>query len=51
MIREILIEELIAKPNELVVDAMKKIDSNALGILFVVNDDDKLIGEIGRAHV
>lgn len=46
MIREILIEELIAKPNELVVDAMKKIDSNALGILFVVNDDDKLIGAI-----
>lgn len=46
MTREIQIEELIANPDDLVVDAMKKIDNNALGILFVVEDNAKLIGAI-----
>ena len=36
----------IAKPNTLVVDAMQKIDVNAKGILFIVDDEQKLVGTI-----
>jgi len=40
------IKMFIGKPAMTVVDAMEKIDKNAKGILFILDDDDELIGSI-----
>ncbi len=40
------LNKYIAKPDTLVVDAMQKIDINAKGVLFIVDEEQKLMGSI-----
>ncbi len=45
------LENLIENKNMKIVDALKKIDSNALGILFVVDEDERLVGTLSDGDV
>ena len=45
------LKDFLAYPDTKVVDALQKIDKNAKGILFIINEEEKLVGTITDGDV